>query len=398
MAPPFPARRGDRKRPPAAACETGGPRAKASSPGDRTTSPATLRRRVQMLPGRAAAQPRSDVITKLLDEAVKEQPRGAWQPSLAASARSPSDRTRIRRAIQGPDRAEAQAAAEIRPRPSVAPGQVTVLPRREAAAAEAPTAQVDPATAAIPRRWVSPSIRRRGARSYPHFVALLSAGHVARRTRAKGCVPPGPEGDRLLGAFAPFTNRGKFAVGDTLGEIDWTAVQNVVALEPEEYWAEAQSLQYNLPPLRSIRDAIEAVGYPSIDAVLAGQYQHLGGTMLDLLVSTAAVRMGLRSTIDCSEAVGNKTYGIVGSADQWPSRKHCDWTDHTKMRIGNLIETYAAVLFMTEDLRTLRSIVLLLTLVQYRKFCSKEQQNELIARLCEIQEASGSITCLKEYQ
>ncbi len=120
--------------------------------------------------------------------------------------------------------------------------------------------------------------------------------------------------------------------------------------------------------------------------------------MLDWLVSTAAVRMGLRSTIDASEAVSNKTYGIVGSADHWPSKAHSNWPATTKERIGNLIETYAGVLFCTQDMRALRSMVILLTLVEYRKQCSKEQQEEIVARPCVLQRASGSIRCLEGCQ
>ncbi len=225
-------------------------------------------------------------------------------------------------------------------------------------------------------------------------MATLAVGHPARRVRAKACVPPGPEGDRLLGAFAPFTQRGRFAIGDTLGDIDWTAVQEVLALEPEEYWVEAQQLMYSIPPLYTVRDAIEAVGYPTMDAVLAGQFQHLGGTLLDLMVTTAAVRMGLRSTVDSSEAVTNATYGIVGSADHWPSRLHHSASHHNKQRLGNLFETYAAVLFCIQDWVTLRGMILLLALTEYRRACSEEQQIELEQRLCEIQEASGGIRCI----
>ncbi|MCP4242053.1 MAG: hypothetical protein GY772_15965, partial [bacterium] len=320
LAPPFPPRKGNRKRSPVREeGESRGPRVKVTSPSDRTASPATVRRQMQRLPPRVVAQPRSAVIQELLEATlgpasgaeVKEQPRGAWQPSLAAVARSPSDRTRLRRALQGPNRAEAQAAAAevaARPRPSMAPTLAPDYPRADAVAAEEPRRWAAPGQQGIPRRNVSPAIRRRGARDYPYFVAMLASNHPARRVRAKACVPPGTEGDRLLEAFAPFTQRGRFAICDTLGDIDWTAVQGVLALETEEYWVEAQQQFYSMTPLCTIRDAIESVGYPTMDAVLAGQFQHLGGTLLDLLVTTCAVRMGLRSTVETSAAVTNATY------------------------------------------------------------------------------------------
>ncbi|MCP4242799.1 MAG: hypothetical protein GY772_19775, partial [bacterium] len=108
------------------------------------------------------------------------------------------------------------------------------------------------------------------------------------------------------------------------------------------------------------------LGYPAVDAILKGDFQHFGAWTLDCLVISMAIELGLRSPTKGYEVVSNAAYAVIGGLDPWPSSPAAaTHSPHMAGRMANLYETYAGSLATIQAWEHLRRLGAFIVLVEY---------------------------------